>query len=45
MFVVLQNFIIVYITPPAIRNIGYRTYIIFAVRRSPRPACSSMTDS
>ncbi|KAK4975703.1 hypothetical protein LTR28_008761 [Elasticomyces elasticus] len=25
------NFIIVYITPPAIRNIGYRTYIIFAV--------------
>lgn len=28
---VLQNFMIVYITPPAIRNIGYRTYIIFAV--------------
>ena len=26
-----QNFMIVYITPPAIRNIGYRTYIIFAV--------------
>ncbi|EME42715.1 hypothetical protein DOTSEDRAFT_175986 [Dothistroma septosporum NZE10] len=25
------NFMIVYITPPAIRNIGYRTYIIFAV--------------
>lgn len=25
------NFIIVYITPPAIRNIGYRTYIIFGV--------------
>ncbi|GAB7324710.1 hypothetical protein MBLNU13_g08573t1 [Cladosporium sp. NU13] len=25
------NFIIVYITPPAIRNIGWRTYIIFAV--------------
>ncbi|KAI6849200.1 general substrate transporter [Hortaea werneckii] len=25
------NFIIVYITPPAIQNIGYRTYIIFAV--------------
>ncbi|KXT10568.1 hypothetical protein AC579_9168 [Pseudocercospora musae] len=25
------NFLIVYITPPAIRNIGYRTYIIFAV--------------
>lgn len=22
---------IVYITPPAIRNIGYKTYIIFAV--------------
>jgi hypothetical protein len=26
-----QNFLIVYITPPAIRNIGYRTYIIFGV--------------
>jgi hypothetical protein len=25
------NFIIVYITPPAIHNIGWRTYIIFAV--------------
>jgi hypothetical protein len=25
------NFIIVYITPPAIRNIGWKTYIIFAV--------------
>jgi hypothetical protein len=25
------NFIIVYITPPAIRNIGWRTYIIFGV--------------
>ncbi|KAI7283636.1 general substrate transporter [Hortaea werneckii] len=25
------NFIIVYNTPPAIQNIGYRTYIIFAV--------------
>ncbi|KAF2173876.1 hypothetical protein M409DRAFT_48791 [Zasmidium cellare ATCC 36951] len=25
------NFMIVYITPPAIRNIGYKTYIIFAV--------------
>lgn len=25
------NFIIVYITPPAIKNIGWRTYIIFAV--------------
>ncbi|KAF2772558.1 general substrate transporter [Teratosphaeria nubilosa] len=25
------NFIIVYITPPAIKHIGYRTYIIFAV--------------
>jgi hypothetical protein len=29
-----QNFIIVYITPPAIQNIGYRTYIIFAVSQS-----------
>ncbi|KAK4991878.1 hypothetical protein LTR50_001497 [Elasticomyces elasticus] len=27
----MQSFIIVYITSPAIRNIGYRTYIIFAV--------------
>lgn len=27
----LQNFLIVYITPPAIQNIGYKTYIIFAV--------------
>lgn len=25
------NFLIVYITPPAIRNIGWKTYIIFAV--------------
>lgn len=25
------NFIIVYITPPAIRNLGWKTYIIFAV--------------
>ncbi|GAB7354578.1 hypothetical protein MBLNU459_g5026t1 [Dothideomycetes sp. NU459] len=25
------NFLIVYITPPAIRNLGWRTYIIFAV--------------
>ncbi|KAK5108321.1 hypothetical protein LTR62_008417 [Meristemomyces frigidus] len=25
------NFMIVYITPPAIQNIGYKTYIIFAV--------------
>ena len=25
------NFVIVYITPPAIRNLGWRTYIIFAV--------------
>ena len=25
------NFIIVYITPPAIRNIGWKTYIIFGV--------------
>jgi hypothetical protein len=25
------NFIIVYITPPAIKNIGWRTYIIFGV--------------
>lgn len=24
------NFLIVYITPPAINNIGYKTYIIFA---------------
>ncbi|KAG9751853.1 general substrate transporter, partial [Aureobasidium melanogenum] len=27
----ILNFVIVYITPPAIRNIGWRTYIIFAV--------------
>lgn len=27
----ISNFVIVYITPPAIRNIGWRTYIIFAV--------------
>jgi hypothetical protein len=27
----IMNFMIVYITPPAIRNIRYRTYIIFAV--------------
>lgn len=26
-----MNFLIVYITPPAIRNIGYKTYVIFAV--------------
>jgi hypothetical protein len=25
------NFLVVYITPPAIQNIGYKTYIIFAV--------------
>lgn len=25
------NFLIVYITPPAIRDIGWKTYIIFAV--------------
>ncbi|KXL48364.1 hypothetical protein M433DRAFT_159246 [Acidomyces richmondensis BFW] len=25
------NFMVVYITPPAIQNIGYKTYIIFAV--------------
>ena len=27
----LGNFIVVEITPPALRNIGYKTYIIFAV--------------
>lgn len=27
----IMNFLIVYITPPAIRNIKWRTYIIFAV--------------
>ena len=27
----IMNFLIVYITPPAIRNIGWKTYIIFAV--------------
>ncbi|KAF2487384.1 general substrate transporter [Neohortaea acidophila] len=27
----IMNFLIVYITPPAIQNIGYKTYIIFAV--------------
>lgn len=27
----ISNFLIVYITPPAILNIGWRTYIIFAV--------------
>ena len=27
----IMNFLIVLITPPAIQNIGYRTYIIFAV--------------
>ncbi|KAK3678832.1 hypothetical protein LTR78_001285 [Recurvomyces mirabilis] len=27
----IMNFMIVYITPPAIQNIGYKTYIIFAV--------------
>lgn len=27
----LGNFIVVEITPPALKNIGYRTYIIFAV--------------
>jgi len=27
----LGNFVVVQITPPAIRNIGYKTYIIFAV--------------
>lgn len=34
MILTSQNFIIVYVTPPAIRNIGYRTYIIFGVRRA-----------
>ncbi|KAK9356644.1 general substrate transporter [Lipomyces doorenjongii] len=27
----ISNFIVVEITPPAIKNIGYRTYIIFAI--------------
>lgn len=27
----LGNFLVVEITPPALQNIGYRTYIIFAV--------------
>ena len=27
----LGNFIVVEITPPALRNIGYKTYVIFAV--------------
>jgi hypothetical protein len=27
----IMNFLIVYITPPAIRNIKWKTYIIFAV--------------
>nr|POF13478.1 sugar transporter stl1 [Quercus suber] len=30
----IMNFIIVYITPPAIQNIRYKTYIIFAVLNS-----------
>lgn len=44
----VQNFMIMYITPPAIQNIGYKTYIIFAVLnasflpvmvRISRPSC------
>ena len=39
------NFIIVYITPPAIRNIGWKTYIIFgALNAAWVPIIVSATD-